>query len=101
MFRKIILGVAALAAIGAATFTITATPAGAAPFNHHRHDVCGRRPLLRRTGELWQLLRRVVSTRLDLGWNGSIAATEPTVRHSEFVCVRRPGFDREAGTSPP
>jgi hypothetical protein len=39
MFRKIILGVTALAAIGAATFTITATPAGAAPFNHHRHDV--------------------------------------------------------------
>jgi hypothetical protein len=38
MFRKIILGVAALAAIGAATFTITATPAAAAPFNHHRHS---------------------------------------------------------------
>lgn len=36
MFRKIILGVAALAAIGAATFAVIATPAGAASFNHHR-----------------------------------------------------------------
>jgi hypothetical protein len=33
------------AAIGAATFTITATPAGAAPFNHHRHY--GWRPAVR------------------------------------------------------
>ena len=45
MFRKIILSVAALAAIGAATFTITATPAGAASYNNHRHY--GWRPAVR------------------------------------------------------
>ena len=37
MLRKIILGVAALALIGTATVSVTSTPAGAAPYNHHRN----------------------------------------------------------------
>jgi hypothetical protein len=37
MFRKILLSLAALAVVGTAAFTLTSSPAGAAPFNHHRH----------------------------------------------------------------
>jgi hypothetical protein len=36
MFRKIVLALAAFAVVGTAAFTISATPAGAASFNHHR-----------------------------------------------------------------
>jgi hypothetical protein len=38
MFRKIVLALAALAVVGTTAFAISATPAGAAPFNHHRHN---------------------------------------------------------------
>jgi hypothetical protein len=42
MFRKVLLTLAAVAVVGAAAFTATTfatSPAGAAPYNYHRHHV--------------------------------------------------------------
>jgi hypothetical protein len=66
MFRKILLTSAALAALGAAALTATATPAAANGWNHHRHHSGWNRPAFRFRGPAMAYdgcyVRRVIHT---------------------------------------
>ena len=66
MFRKVLLALAALAAIGATALTIIATPAAADGWRHHRNHFGGWRPAVRFYGPSFAYdscyVRRVIHT---------------------------------------